>query len=554
MSKRFACIALFVTFAGSALGQTAFVSGFVRAENGAAVPGAVIAAYTLDGAAAPTAVSDASGRYTLSLPAASYRLLAFEPNGTFATEFWRDASSFETSAVVDLAPGANLQNVDFRLRAGLVVSGMISAPAMDSLVVAAYNPDGTRRGFAKAASDGSYSFVLPAGVYKFAAYDELGRFTVDFYSGKVNYALAETVSVNAPRSGINFTLRPAGRVVGRVVDRETGQPVPEIRVEAFDMSGLKVAEDGTRSDGTYSLSVPPGTVKFVAFDRQSRYLTSYHRNAANFSGAASYSVTAGQTLSGIDFQIAKKVDPPRETTLWISAAANSPGAGGTFFQTDVWIFNPNDVAATIRVAFLPAGSDNRNRPTVDVVVPPASQREIRNVLQTLFSLSGAGALRMTSSSPFTASSRTFNKPANADVIGTFGLAIPALDLAESMSRGFLSGISSNSDARTNIGFVNPQATTIDVRTDVFSAQGTTIGSFTKRLEPHEWFQGNLFALIGAGTPVNEAYALVSSTGGSFFAYVSVVDAKSGDGTIVLPARDPRPGQPLKASSGADFER
>lgn len=529
-----------------AFAQSAFVTGVVRAENQPAVSGAIVAAYSLTGSLSSTTVADVLGRYTLSLPPATYRLLAYDPAGRYATEFYRDASSFETSAEVTLAPGASLQNIDFRLRTGLRISGQVVTTAGslgDSVIVAAYNLDGTRRGFQKVEGSGAYSLLLPAGNYKLAAYDETGRLTTEFFSGKSSYEQADTISLSADRAAVNFSIRLAARVIGFVLDRETRQPLAQIRVEAFNLAGMKVAEDTTRPDGSFSLPVPPGAVKFVASDRNSKYITSYHRNAANFGGAASYELQAGQTLSGINFDLERKVEPSRETTVWISAAANAPGANGTFFLTDLWLFNPNDTAATIRASFLPPGSDNRNQPSVDIVVGAKQQREIRNVLQTTFSLSGAGALRLSSTSRFVATSRTFNKPSNSELVGTFGLAIPGLELSESVSYGILNGLANSAASRTNLGLLNPQGAPITIRIEVFDPQAKSLGTQTRRLEPHEWFQTNLFGFLAISGTVSEAYAVLTSSDGSFFAYASVVDQKSGDGTILLPSRDPRPVEP-----------
>lgn len=551
---RLLSVALFLCTSLPAMAQTAFVSGVVRAENSPAVAGAVVAAYNLSGELASTSVADTFGRYTLSLPPATYRLLAYDPAGRYATEFYRDASSFETSAEISLTPGAFLQNIDFELRTGFRISGLVTGPAGmigENIVVAAYNLDGTRRGFERVDGSGGYSLLLPAGTYKLAAYDQLGRLATEFFSAKPNYEQADTISLSADRSSVNFTLRQGAVVTGTVRDRETGQPLPSIHIEAFDLAGIKVAEEKTKADGTFSLVVPPGQVKFVAYDETKRYVTSYHRNASNFESAASYGVTAGQNLSMIDFELGRQTEPPQETTLWISAAANSPGANATFFQTDVWIYNPNDAAAVIRVAFLPPGSDNRDRPTVEVVLGAKQQREIRNVLQSLFSLGGGGALRLTSSSRFIATSRTYNNPANAEQVGTYGLAIPALELADSVSRGILNGLANNAISRTNIGFVNPQSVPMNIRIEAFGADGSSLGTQSRRLEPHEWFQTNLFGFLAIAGPVHEAYAVVSSAEGSFFAYASVVDQKSGDGTILLPSRDPRSSEPAQSGTAAD---
>ena len=53
------------------------------------------------------------------------------------------------------------------------------------------------------------------------------------------------------------------------------------------------------------------------------------------------------------------------------------------------------------------------------------------------------------------------------------------------------------------------------------------------LAPLDWFQAStIFAFVGFPSPVDNAYAVVSSLDGAFISYGTIVDQKNGDSTYV----------------------
>ena len=78
--------------AGAALLQAAalaagLVTGTVRSSGGAALSGMTIQVWNVDGTLASQTFSNSSGFWSLSLAAGTYRFLAFDPNGVYATDF-----------------------------------------------------------------------------------------------------------------------------------------------------------------------------------------------------------------------------------------------------------------------------------------------------------------------------------------------------------------------------------------------------------------------------------------------------------------------------------
>lgn len=515
--------------------QISLVSGTVSAQSGL-LSGITVAAYNAVGQLVVTTNTDVQGRYTLALPAGTYRLLAYDLNGVWATSFYSNASSFETSARLPLSQSQSLNGINFTLVLGIQVSGFVNAGAtpLSGMVVAAYNLDGTRRAFERTRGDGSFSLVLPPGQYKFVTYDDNQNYATQFFSGQTSFQSAQVVTVTGPTSTISFNVTFGARVTGRVIDRETALPVSSVEVTAYDLAGNLVASVVPDSTGRFSLALPPGIYKFVVVDPEKRYQVSFYRDAGSFASAASFNLAAGSFQSNVDFSLSPVPNQSRET-VFVSAPANAQGANGTFFRTDVWIFNPSDSVANVTMTFLPGGQDNREAQGRSVNVSPQQQVVLTNILQSVFGLSAAtGGLKFESNQRIRVTSRTYNVPANATVTGTFGLAIPGLPLASSIGRGLISGLSNNDVSRSNVGVLNPQPNPITVKFRLFRADGTLLAEGAKTFLPLEWFQANtIFSFLGVTQPIDNAYLRIESSEGSFFSYGSVVDQKSGDGTIIL---------------------
>lgn len=518
-----------------AAGQFSLVSGTVSAQSGL-LSGITVAAYNAEGQLVVTTNTDMQGRYTLALPEGSYRLLAYDLNGFWATSFYSNASSFETSALLPFSQSQSVTGINFTLVPGIHVSGFVSAGAtpLAGIVVAAYNLDGTRRAFERTRGNGSFSLVLPPGQYKFVAYDDNQNYATQFFSNQTSFQSATVVTVTGPISTISFSLTFAARVTGRVIDRDSAQPVSTVDVTAYDLAGNLVTSVRPDSSGRFSMALPQGAYKFVVVDPDKRYQVSFYRDAGSFASAASFSLSAGSFQSNIDFALSPVPSQSREV-VFVSAAANAPGANGTFFRTDVWIFNPSDSVANVTITFLASGRDNRDAPGRSINVLPQQQVALTNILQSVFELSGAaGALKFESNQRIRVTSRTYNVPANSAVTGTFGLAIPGLPLSASIGRGLISGLSNNDVSRTNVGVLNPQPNPITVKFFLFRADGTLLAESARTFAPLEWFQANtIFSFLGVTQPVDSAYLRIESSDGSFFSYGSVVDQKSGDGTIIL---------------------
>ncbi len=369
----------------SATASAATVSGTVTP-----VPG-IVAAYDASGNFVAQTATNASGQYTLTLAPGSYHLLAYDPTGAYATSFYADAESFETSTLLNVS--GDLTNINFPLAKAGYLAGTVTSPDGTPLVgitVAAYNTDGTRRGFTQTDSAGHYILSVPPGTYAVAAYDTTLKYVTTFYSNRENFGTADlltvTVSqttvanlalpqaveisgtvtntngapleniivnayssagtvigtttdasghyqlslrsetyrlvfedpngvyapvyypnatsfaasalVGAPASNVNATLTLAGHLTG-AVKSSTGAPLSNVIVAAYNLDGT-VRTSTFAANGQYTLVVPAGTYKVVAFDLSGQYANAYLNAAANFDSESSVTVAASQTISGLD--------------------------------------------------------------------------------------------------------------------------------------------------------------------------------------------------------------------------------------------------------------
>jgi hypothetical protein len=515
--------------AGPLAAQTAFISGTVSASP---LTGIKVAAYDAKGILVITTSPLAGGRYTLAVPSGgTYRVLAYDDSGTYATSYYSNATSFDTSAHLTVTD--QLAGVDFEMARGFKASGNVVAStgtALVGMVVAAYNSDGSKRGFTKTDKNGAFNLVLPPGTYRFAAYDEAATWATSFYSHQSSFEGATPVSVSAAVAGINFSLPLAASVGGSAADRLTRAPIASLSVAAHTPAGDLVYTATTDANGRFDMALAPGDYKFLAYDAAKLYAVSYYSDAGSFASAPDFHLAAGQALPGVDFLMSPAPLASSKTTLFVPAAANVSGVGGAFFQTDVWVNNTSASAISFVVTYLPAGSDNTGRAGVTLTLGANSQVAIPNVLQSLFHTTGAGALRLDSDSPFFAASRTYNTSSPA---GTFGVGLAGRPLSASVSRGVILGLSNNASYRTNVAVLNPQPVPVTVTFQLHRADGTALGQGTQTLAPFDWFQAStIFSFLGVSSTEDNAYVTVSSSDGSFFSYGSVVDQRSGDGTVI----------------------
>jgi len=290
--------ALLFTLLIAAAASAATISGTVSPASGM-----IVAAYDAGGNFVTQAATNGSGQYSLTFNPGSYHVLAYDPSGVYATSYYADAESFETSTLLNVS--GNLTNINFSLvKAGLFAGTVTSqgGTPLAGITVAVYNTDGTRRGFAQTDAAGHFVLVVPPGMYVVVAFDNTLKYVTTFYNNHDTFETADRLLVVAEQTiPVNFALAEAVHITGTVTS-SNGAPLENIVVDAYDSNGT-VTGTTTTANGQYNLSLRSWTYRLVFEDQNGIYATNYYPNASSFLAssvitAPSTNVNATMTLAG----------------------------------------------------------------------------------------------------------------------------------------------------------------------------------------------------------------------------------------------------------------
>jgi hypothetical protein len=155
-------------------------------------------------------------------------------------------------------------------------------------------------------------------------------------------------------------------------------------------------------------------------------------------------------------------------------------------------------------------------------------------------------LRILTSGSVFANARIYNDQ-SANGKGTFGQNVPGLTRAQAVSQGIIVGtvnavsgnVTGSMNARTNVGLFNPSDSPTSVALQLRTNSGATLATNIINLAPWQHMQMPLSGTAGAAFPFVAgdvgASAVSFLAGSPIYAYASVVDNVSGDGSFILPS-------------------
>ena len=222
--------------------------------------------------------------------------------------------------------------------------------------------------------------------------------------------------------------------------------------------------------------------------------------------------------------------------------------GGTVsnFHTDARIFNPSTTKdIQVQASFLPVAScsnnvctgDNSTPQQVTITVPKRQMVVKDDVISNLFHSSALGAVRLSSSDDFVATQRIYALVAT----GTLGQFVPGLETSTAKKNGVLIQLKSNGSFRTNIGVVNPNAATANVKFFLYDKNNALVATGNSISLPPFGVVGptniaaNFFFTAGSAD-MSDAWVAYQSDQ-PLFAYGSVVDNGTTDPTFIPAAED-----------------
>ena len=233
----------------------------------------------------------------------------------------------------------------------------------------------------------------------------------------------------------------------------------------------------------------------------------------------------------------RDAEAPFGDSLILLAAGSLHGYGGSFFHSDVALFNPTDVGTEVSALYRCAVGtcqDVEQRFTLG----PGQLASYDDIVDSLFEKpesAGVIELRTLGAGRIVATSRLFTPSRPEPTVGMF---VPTLDRFASAQAVVLTSLARSGDfehgVRVNAGVFNSYSDSQNVTFRVFSGDGIFLGKVSRLLGPQGSVQVNdVFSAAGVYGDVPSAYCLVEGDqGGAIYAYAAVIDNQSQDPIFV----------------------
>lgn len=274
--------------------------------------------------------------------------------------------------------------------------------------------------------------------------------------------------------------------------------------------------------------------------------TSTAKNPSHtFAAAGTYNVTLTATNGGSASSATRQVTVVSAGGTYrslIPASAQTNGASGSVWRTELTIFNAGDDGFSVQIIFIPSAGGSMQTRTI--FLSPKETVTYGNALLDVFGMSsGAGALAIEASSGFSTpnlkvSSRTFTTGSS----GTYGQAVPSVDGSDMQPSLMITGMEVDADYRTNIGLVNRSASAVGATLTLFSG-GSVIGSKDVTVPANNFSQTALtsyFPALSDGSFDRLTLSIQTPSSSALSAYASVVDNRTQDPVYIQARTTPQP--------------
>jgi hypothetical protein len=281
----------------------------IRDLDGGQIQKATITVFDASWDVVETTEADSLGNYTVySLEPGSYYLQAFSPG--FIREYYPNTPSRGDAIAVVVERNATTTNSDISLSEGGSISGKISR-ASDGAGIAnasirVQSASGEVIQSVSGDSAGYYAIAgLPSGSYYVATYNT-PEYVDEYFENAYDRESAAAVNVaeGAGLPGININLDAGGAISGKVIRSANGAGIFNATVRAYDSSGHTMKYASTDSSGNYIIAgLAAGSYKVATYATPG-FGDAYYNQAISASDAQAIAVTAGATISDINFTLA----------------------------------------------------------------------------------------------------------------------------------------------------------------------------------------------------------------------------------------------------------
>ena len=238
----------------------------------------------------------------------------------------------------------------------------------------------------------------------------------------------------------------------------------------------------------------------------------------------------------VEPQAPRRFEPAEPADRLLPTVVHAPGLHGSFFTSDVVIFNPDSArAANVALSFLPAGPLPGEAARVALSVPPLGTRVLSDVVGNAFRTSGWGPLHVEAPPEVVVGSRTETTSAGG---GSYGLFVPDVlsegALVDGGEPAWLLPVSAAGASRVNVGLVESAGAPAAAELVLHDGAGAVRGRLAVDLARFESLQVNdLHGTLGVtATPADLIEVRVLSGSGRVVAWATAVDNGSNDGLLV----------------------
>lgn len=208
------------------------------------------------------------------------------------------------------------------------------------------------------------------------------------------------------------------------------------------------------------------------------------------------------------------------------------------FRTDARVVNPSGTKdISITATFFPAQGQAGSQTTVTVTVPKRQQKVYDDVVASLFTQTGLGAIKLSSPDDFVATARIYATAA----AGTLGQFEQGVDATSAKNKGLIPQLKSTGSSgqtgtfRTNIGFVNTAGSVASVTLRLYDKNNAVVNTQSVSI-PANGVLGPTNYFAAASGDFTDAWASYESDQ-PLIAYGSVVDNGSTDPTFIQGVED-----------------
>ncbi len=263
--------------------------------------------------------TDEEGDYTLDLPAGTYRIGFWDPNGVWSIEYFDDQTDFYSAEELVLGAEQTRSGVDAVLSRNAHIGGHVTGDGnvLENIDVTAYayvddEDGGYWSDISSATTDenGDYTLAVPAGTYRVGFAGD--GWVEEFFDGQADIDDADDVILDEgdTDADVDADLDRIGQVTGHVTGGGDG-------LESISITAYQLYDDGedsywdsvawayTDENGDYTLDLATGTYRIGFSHDDGSWVEEYYDDQDSVETADDVSVTNGSTTAGIDATLAQ---------------------------------------------------------------------------------------------------------------------------------------------------------------------------------------------------------------------------------------------------------